>query len=278
MRPLDDLDVIILNWRTADLTIETARRTMAAAPGAALVVVDNGSGDGSADRIRAALPGVTVIALPENVGFGAGMNRGIFAGSRPLVVVQNSDAQPDGDAFAVMAARFDADPRLGAVVPAVREPGGRFEEHHRREPPPWRLVADLLPLIWRVSSPPPRCTPEAVDWLVSNCATMLRRSAIERIGGFDPGYFLGWEEWDMTRRLREAGWRIAFEPAAQVVHIGAASTPRTSPLRSRLGRRSILYHLRKHHGPVWYAAGRVASACTDLVHKVTNPGRPGHAK
>lgn len=278
MRTLDDLDVVILNWRTPDLTIETTRRTMAAAPGAAFHVVDNGSGDGSAEKLRAALPGANVIALPENLGFGGGMNRGIFAGSRALVMIQNSDAQPVGDAFAVLAERMDRDPRLGAIVPAVREPGGSFEEHHRREPPAWRLVADLLPGLWRLSPPPPRCPPEQVDWLVSNCATLARRTALDSVGGFDPGYFLGWEEWDITRRFAAKGWRVAFEPGAVITHLGAASAPREGALRAGHGRRSVLYHLRKWHGPLWYGAGRVACAATDVVQNVARGRAAPHAK
>jgi GT2 family glycosyltransferase len=105
-----------------------------------------------------------------------------------------------------------------------------------------------------------------VEWLPSNCATVWRRKALEGIGAFDASYFLGFEEWDMTRRLRAAGWRMALHRGADVVHPGHGSTP-TKELkhwRDRHGRVALCHHLRKYYGPGWYALGRLAAGISDF--------------
>jgi N-acetylglucosaminyl-diphospho-decaprenol L-rhamnosyltransferase len=261
---LEQLDIVLLNYRNADLTIETARLTLEAAPGAALYVVDNGSGDGSYERLKGALPAATVVDNDQNAGFGGGMNRGIREGKRPFVLVQANDTRPVGDAYRVLLARCAAEPRMGAVTPQAGEPDGRALPHFWPEPPAWRLVAELLPGVWRVHARFANRQYQRIDWLNNFCATIFRRQALEEVGAFDPGYFLGWEEWDLTRRLRGAGWMMAHEPGARFFHAAAANHAHNSGARRmRIGRQGLLHHLEKYHGRGWSLAGRLASQMTD---------------
>jgi N-acetylglucosaminyl-diphospho-decaprenol L-rhamnosyltransferase len=145
------------------------------------------------------------------------------------------------------------------------------------EPPAWKLVVGIMPLVSKLIRPPPFVPeagpPLAIDWMPALCAVMFRREALERINGFDPNYFLGWEEWDIARRIQEAGYGIRLHRSAEIVHTGLGSTPRTlSKWRAKHGRHSLCYHLRKYHGSSWYAAGRVACGIASLRHQL--PIRP----
>jgi N-acetylglucosaminyl-diphospho-decaprenol L-rhamnosyltransferase len=263
------LDVIVLNWRTAEMSANCARTAMETLPGAALYIVDNGSADGSADYLRQAVPGATVVANAENLGFGGGLNAGIRAGTRPFVLTLNSDVSPMGNAYQLLLDHCASDARLGAVTPRIFSPSGHAVAQGVPEPSPLRQLSSCLPGLWRLGGSamyrPEAGPPESIEWLPSLCATMFRREALEGIGSFDAGYFLGWEEWDLTRRLRAGGWRIALHRGADVVHPGHGSTPKEmGPWRDKHGRVALCHHLRKYHGKGWYALGRLATGITDL--------------
>lgn len=264
------LDVIVLNWKTADMSAECGRLALQSAPGARLFIVDNGSGDGSPQRLRqAAPPGTTIVENAGNLGFGGGFNPGIRAGSNPYVLLLNSDAQPVGPAYRLLLEHLASDERLGAIAPQVVDGQGRPLPQLAPEPPAWKLVVGCLPVGWRLTAaniyPPPSGPPRVINWLPGMCATMFRRQALEGIGGFDPGYFLGWEEWDLARRLRAADWKIAMHPGAEVIHEGHGSTPKElDAWRNRHGRQAICHHLDKYHGRGWYTAGRLACGALEL--------------
>jgi GT2 family glycosyltransferase len=263
------LDVIVLNWRTPAMSADCARLAAESLPGAALYVVDNGSGDGSADYLRQNVKDATIVANPENLGFGGGLNAGIRAGRRPFVLALNSDVRPIGSAYQRLLDHCASDDRIGAVTPRIFDEEGKPVAQAPPEPSPWRQLSSCMPGLWRFSTPgvyhPEAGGPEPVEWLPSMCATMFRREALEGIGVFDTGYFLGWEEWDLTRRLRAGGWRMALHRGADVVHARHGSTPEGMKLwRDKHGRVALCHHLRKHHGPGWYALGRIATGITDL--------------
>src|SRR6185436_8695211 len=181
----------------------------------------------------------------------------------------NSDARPTGSVYRELLDHCASDDRLGAVTPQTIGHDNLPVGQMAPEPPAWRLVVGCLPGAWRLAQAKPYWPkagpPEVIDWFPSMCATLFRRAAIEGIGGFDSDYFLGWEEWDLARRLRAAGWKIALHPGAAVVHEGQGSTPRPlTPWRSKHARDGICHHLRKYYGPGWYAAGRLTSGIADL--------------
>lgn len=255
------LDIVILNWRTPELTLACIESVRTASPSAHIIVVDNGSADGSLEKIRArAGPDVTIVSNPVNVGFGAGMNAGIRAGSRPYVIVLNSDARPVAGAFSRMITRCESDATIAAVTPRVVDGTGATLGLYPPEPRPLSVVIAMLPGAWRLSgASSSNVPPELVTWFSSMCATLFRRSAFAEVGNFDEHYFLGTEEWDVGRRLKDAGYRVVLEPNAEVVHLVAASTPSAArPWRARMGRRSHQYFLRTHHGRFWGAMGMIA--------------------
>jgi GT2 family glycosyltransferase len=272
---LETVDVIVLNWRTPEMSADCGRLAAAALPGARVYLVDNGSGDGSAQRMREAMPEAVIVENEQNLGFGGGFNTGIKAGQRPFLLILNSDARPVGDGYRQLLEHCASDARIGAVTPQTVDRQGRLVPQMAAEPPPWHLVLGCLPLTWRLIGTnvyrPVAGPPQIINWLPGLCVTAFRREALEAIGAFDPGYFLGWEEWDLTRRLRAAGWQIAIHPGAEVMHEGHGSTPTNlQSWRNKHGRQSICHHLSKYYGRRWSTLGRIGSGLTDLYADLRN--------
>ena len=195
------------------------------------VVVDSGSSDGTVAALRTAHPDVAVRSL-TNVGFGRAANVGIRATDAPFVVVANADVRFAPGSLETLRRRFHDDAAVAAIGPRVTYPDGRIQASARRHPDVPTAIGHAV--FGRIS-PGNRWTrryhqrdadpdqPRDVDWL-SGCALALRRSAVDEVGGFDPGYFLYVEDVDLGQRLRTAGWRVRYEPAAEVTHGVGAST------------------------------------------------------
>lgn len=211
------IGVVIVSWHAGAML----REALGALPhGVPVVVVDNAGEAGLAERIAAVRPDVRLLVPSRNLGFGQACNLGAAALGEVDVLLLNPDACVDGGALALLCAALDADPGLAAVGPAVRgqdgmwertwgeDPGFRTEWAERRQ---GRTVAER-----------PR---EARDvaWL-SGCCLLVRRAAWDAVGGFDPGYFLYYEDADICRRLRAGGGRIRYLPEAVAEHARGAVT------------------------------------------------------
>jgi N-acetylglucosaminyl-diphospho-decaprenol L-rhamnosyltransferase len=236
-RTTHDLSVILVSRDTRDLTLRCLAAVGASLAGAGVtweaILVDNASGDGTVGAVRAACPDVRVIESGANLGFGAGCNLGLRAAGGRAILFLNPDTEPLGDALPRLLATLWADPALALVGPALRYPDGRPQGARRRFPT--RLTAFLESTIVQQYWPQnrvldryyladrPADARQDVDWLYGACL-LVRRSALRAVGGFDEGYFMYSEELDLCARLRAAGWRIAYEPAATVVHHEGASS------------------------------------------------------
>lgn len=229
---LPDVAVVIVNHETRD-DLLACLETLEPAGAQEVVVVDCGSTDGSVAAVRTARPDVTVLAL-DNVGYGRGANAGVARTSAPYVVVANADTRFAPGSLRRLAAAFDGAPDLAAAGPQVRYPDGRPQASARTFPSLGQAAGHALLGLWWPGNPWTRAYRQTdvdaslardVDWL-SGCALMLRREAFDDVGGFDPGYWMFVEDVDLGFRLRQAGWRVRFEPDAQVVHVVGASAGR----------------------------------------------------
>lgn len=234
---------VVLNWRTAEMTLRAvaaADRAMAGIAGA-ITVVDNASGDGSEEAIRAGLAArgldrVRVIQAGRNGGFGAGNNVGIRAGlpdgtAPDYVYILNSDAFPAPDAIRILRDHLDAHPATGFAGSYIHGTDGaphttcfrypsiasEFEGAAKTGPVTRLLARRVVPMAIPGAGVMP------VDWL-AGASLMMRRALLERIGLFDEGFFLYFEETDLCRRARAAGAGIDYVRASEVAHIGSAST------------------------------------------------------
>lgn len=223
--------------------------------GVEVIVVDNASADGTADLVRQGFSEVTLIALDRNVGFGAANNVGLRHASRRYFLLVNPDAWPLGDAVEELVRFADARPRAAAVGPRLIRPSGELERSVRGFPTVWRLATEYFFLRWlapwsRVlnafySGGFDHRTEREAEFLVG-AAILLRRAALDEVGGFDPDFFMFNEEVDLCFRLRRAGWHVLFDPDASFVHVGGGSSAdRAALLVEQL--RSHVRFLAKHH-------------------------------
>ncbi len=197
------------------------------------VVVDAGSRDGTVAAVRGRADGTRVLAL-ANTGFGRGANAGVRATSARLVLVANADVRVRPGALHRLAACLAAEDDVAAVGPQVRYPSGALQASARRDLDVATVLGHaVLGRLWPENPwtrryharDLPSDVPRDVAWL-SGGALLLRREAFASVGGFDPGYFLYVEDMDLGDRLRAAGWRLRYEPAAVVEHRVGASTSR----------------------------------------------------
>ncbi|HVH05449.1 MAG TPA: glycosyltransferase family 2 protein [Myxococcota bacterium] len=212
---------VVLNWNGAERAIACVRSLQATTePAPQVVVVDNGSTDGSADVLRAQLPETELVCAEHNRGFAAGCNVGIArarAAGADWVWLLNNDAAVRPGALAALLRRAEEDARIGAVgswlvgETAKVWGGGRVSffsglPHHLQVPAAER----------------------SLDYL-QGASLLLRCAALDDVGMLDEGFFLYWEDTDLCYRLRRAGWRLAVAGDAEVEHAGYGSIALRSP-------------------------------------------------
>jgi N-acetylglucosaminyl-diphospho-decaprenol L-rhamnosyltransferase len=246
---------VVVSYNYGDLLERCVRSILADTSAGApdVVVVDNGSTDGSPERLSAALPQARVFAAPGNVGYARGANIGIATTDAAVVAVLNGDVELEPGVAAAMVAAIDSDPRVGAVGPRVLNLDGSVYPSARTDPGLAVAAAHAaFGLVWRTNPWTRRyrqldrdpTTARHVDW-VSGAAVWLRREALDDVGGWDERYFMYMEDVDLCLRLRRAGWRVAYEPSGAVVHTQGASTSQR-PYRM----------IAEHHRSVWRFAAR----------------------
>jgi GT2 family glycosyltransferase len=216
--------VVITHQRREELLLAVDRlRTLPERP--RVVVVDNGSTDGTADAVRARFPEVTLVASPENLG-AVGRNVGVALLDTPYVAFCDDDTWWDPGSLSAAADVLDRHPRLAVVTARILvEPGGTEDP----------VVAEL------------RDSPvHGADWLPGPAlgsflagASVVRRTAFLEVGGFSERLWLGGEEELMAGDLAAAGWELCYLPALTVHH--QASRARNPHLRRRHGIRNTLW-------------------------------------
>lgn len=272
---------VLLNWRSAEMTLRAAESALLALDGiaGALVIVDNDSGDGSFEAMTNAAQkrgwdrgaqAVRVLQAGYNGGFGAGNNFGIRAGmpdgSAPeFIYILNSDAFPDRDAIRALLTHLQTIPATGFAgsfiygddggphCTAFRFPSiaSEFEGQIRFGP-----VSRALNR-WIVAQRIPQATCR-VDWL-AGASLMMRMKVLDQIGLFDERFFLYFEETDLCRRAALAGWPTDYVRTSRVMHIGSASTGMQKWQRiPGFWLDSRLHYFVKNHGVAYTFAATLA--------------------
>ncbi len=249
--------VVVVSFNVRD----HLERCLASVTGAEQVIlVDNGSQDGSAEMVRASFPGVEVIAFDDNRGFSAAVNAGATRAEHAALLLLNPDAAVPVGGLVAMRRALDARPAASALGFRQVDADGRFQlavgpspslalELVRRaiqrslDRGNDRLAALLDRTLGRA---------RAVPW-VAGSALLVRRDAFEHVGGFDERFFLYFEDIDFCLRLRHAGGEVWYEPAITVVHERGASAARAAGVAARAYRESQLWFWEKHRGP-WVRA------------------------
>jgi len=246
-----DVTAVVVAWNSA----EDLPRALASLEGrvADTIVVDNASDDGTPGVARARA--ARLIANPRNLGFAKAANQGLSAAATPLALLLNPDAELHALALDALLRVLDERPEVAVVGPRTRNDDGTIqlsfgpdltllsERRQRRLVRGVRrrdagVLAAVESLAARAHDP---------DWVSGSC-WLARRAALAAVGGFDEGFFLYEEDADLCRRLRDAGWRIAYTPQAEVVHRLGRSADRAGAAARRAYRDSQLRYYRKWNG------------------------------
>lgn len=221
------------------------------------VVVDNGSTDGSQAMVREEFPWVRLVENPGNPGYASACNAGIKATDRPYVFVLNSDVEFVEGGLDVLLDYLGDHPRVAVLGPRVLNTDGTRQMSCRRFPSMLEnLVHGFLGEVWP-ENPFTRSyqmkdleerEPREVDW-VSGAAMLLRREAVERVGGFDEAYFMYVEDVDLCWRLREAGYEVVYHPGYSLVHhIGRTSSQQSTRMLFEHHRSMYIFFRRRYAG------------------------------
>jgi N-acetylglucosaminyl-diphospho-decaprenol L-rhamnosyltransferase len=249
---MPDLSAVVVTYNSLPW-IERSLESFEGAE-AEVIVVDHGSTDGTLELVRERFADARVIEQ-ENRGFGGGMNAGMRAASGDYLLLLNPDAWILGDGLEKLVAFAEGHREAGVVGPRLLHPDGSLQRSVRGFPTPWRLATEFFFL--RKVAPRSRifnafhggpADHESVyeaEWLGGACL-LVRRAALDSVGGFDESFFLFSEEVDWCYRFRQAGWKVLFYPGTEVVHVIGASY---EPARYSELVLSHLRFLRKHHGP-----------------------------
>jgi GT2 family glycosyltransferase len=264
--------VIIVSFNTKDILRECLESVMRESDGLQIeiLVVDNHSSDGSPEMVESEFPSVRVLRSTINLGFGAANNLAIQAAGGRYVILLNSDAFLCPGSLKAAVNNMNLHPEV--ALAGARLVGRDFS---------WQPSARMFPSVFNdalvltglaARFPKSRffghfdrtwadpSEPAQVDW-VPGAFSIFRAQVLDRVGLFDPRFFMYSEEVDLCRRIKKAGYQVWYWPDVQVIHIGGESSRQVKNLElSSSGStqlvlwrmRSTLLYYRKHHGAkVW---------------------------
>lgn len=268
--------IVIVNYRTPELAIDCLRSLAAELQPESdwrVVVVENASGDASAEKIDAAIRDggwrawAELLPVDRNLGFAGGNNvalRPILAAPRPpdYVLLLNPDTVVRPGALRALAEFMERRPEVGIAGSRLEDPDGTPQRSAFRFPTIWsefesgiRLGFVSRLLRRRVVAPPVQDAPHPSDWM-AGASMMVRRAVFDSVGLMDEGYFLYFEETDFCLRARRAGWASWYVPASRVVHLvgqssGVTDTKRPARRVPRYWFESRRRYFRKNHGALY---------------------------
>jgi N-acetylglucosaminyl-diphospho-decaprenol L-rhamnosyltransferase len=209
-----------------------------------VVLADNGSVDGAPER-GAERPGVELLRIGENVGYGTAANRAIAGLGDEVgwVVVANPDVVWRPGSLDELLAAGERTPRAGALGPLIRDSDGTVYPSARLVPSLGRGIGHaVFAGVWpgnpwtrayRQAEPHGAPVERDAGWLSGSCL-LVRRTAFDSVDGFDPRYFMYFEDVDLGERLGRAGWRNRYVPEAEVVHTGGHATTANADVSARM--------------------------------------------
>ena len=257
-----DVSIIIVNYNTRDLLrdcLESAGKTVSALD-YEVVVVDNASRDGSVEMLRREYPSVRVIANETNRGFGAANNQALRLMEGRYALLLNSDTILKENAVQALYDFMEDHPDAAMACGQLLNADGSKQNSVAAFPTLLTLAMNMPVLEYLFpgqypSKRYPRHEPVEVDSCIGACM-IVRKEAIDRVGGFDERYFFFFEETDWALRMRKAGWKVYHVPEAFIYHLQGKSVG--ADVRSRYHfYRSRYQYFKKWGSPLSYSAARV---------------------
>ncbi len=255
---MSELSVILVNWNAGVELLNTLGalcQALATLPDSEIILVDNASADGSAQAAAQNFPALKVIYNSTNLGFGVANNLGFAQTQGRYILLVNPDLRMNWAALQVMLDFMEAHPQAGMCGPKVLESDGVTISPWcaRRDPHPWDVFCEYAFLIRLFPKHPlfaryvmgnwDHASNREVNALTGACL-LVRREALDQVGGFDERFFMYGEDLDWCRRIRRRGWQVWFVTAAEVQHEGAHSTRQIDDRGSRWSLESYLRYFR----------------------------------
>ncbi len=248
----DDVAAVVVNYNARDYLLACVESLFGEGVGV-VVVVDSGSSDGSQLALQERHPAAKWAETGRNLGYGGAVNVGAGLVDSEYLLVSNADVVVDEGAVATLRRLLDRRPELGLVGPRVVGSTGDLYPSARRFPDLLEALGHGIVGQFWPGNPFTRkyrmidwdhAVACDVDW-VSGAFFLARREAWESVGGFDGSFFMYMEDVDLCWRLRAAGWSVAYEPAAQIMHVQGVSADQ-HPYRMLVA----------HHASMWRFAYR----------------------
>ena len=267
MAPTSGIDVVIVSYRCRELLRECLASLAENPPERELTVtvVDNASGDGTAEMVARDFPDVRLHAADENLGFSAGNNLGIRGGSGTYVLALNPDSRMTPGALDTLADLMDARPEIGICGCRLELEDGSFDHAAKRSFPTVVGALGHFTGVGRRRSSGALAQYRAPDVeggevdAVNGAFMFMRRSLLDEIGLFDEGFWMYMEDLDLCYRCREAGHLVWYEPSVEVVHVKHGTTGDHRSARLNYAFHYGMYRFYRKH----YARSR--GALTNLV-------------
>jgi GT2 family glycosyltransferase len=274
-----DISILIVSFNTRDILRECLHSVQLASADLAVetIVVDNGSRDGSPAMVREEFPWVYLIESAENLGFGRANNLAFASATARYIVLLNSDAFLQADTLRLSLDAMERHPDVGLAGGRLVGRDGKLQPSARMFPNPFRQLlitsglADRFPKSRffgqadRTWADP--MEPAEVDW-VPGAYSIIPTTILKTHGFFDPRFFLYYEEVDLCRRIKNAGYKVMYWPRICIVHVGGESSRQIKTLEmSQSGAqlvlwqmRSTLLYYRKHSGSMAFAVRWIETA------------------
>ena len=240
------ISAVVVTWNSAETILDCLHSLP---EGLDVTVVDNGSTDSTIALLKASQLDIRILEPGRNLGFGAACNIAANQSRGDYLLLLNPDAVLEPNALSYLLQALERQSGVGVAAPKIKAPDGTIELSWGEEP---GILQEWLRQRAQTGSAPPPSPPAAlskVGWASGACL-LLRWEAWQSVGGFDEGFFLYFEDLDLCRRIRQAGWSIVYEPLAGVMHGRGHSSSQIHQQVERWYRESQLRYYRKHRGRI----------------------------
>jgi len=259
-----EVSLLIVHYNTPGLLRQTLKGIYRASPTVKfeVIVVDNNPRMRVQAMLEAEFPEVVCLVSSENIGFGRGMNKAMEEATGRYLFVFNPDMILLPGAVEQLVQFMDAHPKVGMVGPRLSNPDGSLQHSAYRFMDPWVILYRRIPFLR--SLPFAKRSVESylmigedaskirdVDYILG-AAMFVRREALEEVGGFDPAFFVYFEDQDWCRRFWESGWRVVYYPLVNLIHYHRRETAQGGFLKqlfnplTRIQIKSALYYYKKY--------------------------------